>query len=134
MSIRFKYFSELNCLSIVGEGRVSLEAFLEYYRTVKTDNTRPTLRILSDYRQLDPVDLKLSDIEEMKKRAMNKVAAKYENVREAAVVSDYLTWGLSRQYDGVYHSETYEFNVFTDIKEAKIWLGLDAEAELDLAP
>lgn len=88
------------------------------------------MRILSDYRQLDPSDLQASDVDEMKMSALRRVEGKYEKVREAAVVSDFLSRGLSRQYDGMHYSETYELNVFTDIDEAKTWLGLDPETDL----
>ena len=130
MTFRYTYFPEINCLCTVGTGRVSLEAFLDYHRSIKIDNPPSTLRILSDYRQLDPSDLQASDVDEMKMSALRRVEGKYEKVREAAVVSDFLSWGLSRQYDGMHYTETYELNVFTDIDEAKVWLGLDPEADL----
>jgi len=127
---RYKYFPETGCLYTVGKGKVSLQEFLDYHLSIKIDNPQATLRILADYRDLDPSDLKTSDIENIKASALNKVEHKYEKVREATVVSDLLTWGLSRQYDGSYYSELYELQVFTDIKAARNWLGLAPETVL----
>ena len=56
----------------------------------------------------------------------------FEKVREATVVSDFLTWGLSRQYDGTNYSEVYELHVFTDIDKARNWLELDADTDLTI--
>ena len=132
MPFRYRYFPETGCLYTVGEGRVSLQEFLEYHLSIQIDNPKPILRILADYRELDPSDLKTTDIEKLKESAMNKVKTKYEKVREATVVSDLLTWGLSRQYDGSHYSELYELQVFTDIDEARNWLELDPATVLTI--
>ena len=132
MPFRYRYFPETGCLYTVGEGRVSLQEFLEYHLSIQIDNPKPILRILADYRELDPSDLKTNDIEKLKESAMNKVETKYEKVREATVVSDLLTWGLSRQYDGSHYSELYELQVFTDIDEARNWLELDPATVLTI--
>jgi len=132
MPFRYKYLQEIGCLYTVGKGEVSLQEFLDYHRSIRIENPHPTLKILSDYRELDPSGLKASDIEKMKKSALKNVELKYKEVREAAVVSDFLTWGLSRQYDGTFYSEAYELQVFNDIEEAKNWLGLDAATVLAL--
>jgi hypothetical protein len=132
MPFRYRYFPEIGCLYTVGKGRVSLQEFLEYHLSIQIDNPNPILRILSDYRELDPSDLKTSDIEKLKESAMNKVETKYEKVREATVVSDLLTWGLSRQYDGSHYSDLYELQVFTDIDEARNWLELDPSTVLTI--
>ena len=132
MPFRYRYFPETGCLYTVGEGRVSLQEFLEYHLSIQIDNPKPILRILADYRELDPSDLKTNDIEKLKESAMNKVKTKYEKVREATVVSDLLTWGLSRQYDGSHYSELYELQVFTDIDEARNWLELDPATVLTI--
>jgi len=130
MPFRYRYFPEMGCLYTVGKGRVTLQEFLDYHRSIRIDNPRRTLRILADYRELEPSDLKTSDIENIKASALNKIENRYAKVREATVVSDPLTWGLSRQYDGSYYSELYELQVFTDIDEARSWLGLDPETVL----
>lgn len=130
MPFRYRYFPEMGCLYTVGKGRVTLQEFLDYHRSIRIDNPRRTLRILADYRELEPSDLKTSDIENIKASALHKIENRYEKVREATVVSDPLTWGLSRQYDGSYYSELYELQVFTDIDEARRWLGLDPETVL----
>ena len=132
MPFHYRYFPETGCLYTVGEGRVSLQEFLEYHLSIQIDNPKPILRILADYRELDPSDLKTTDIEKLKESAMNKVETKYEKVREATVVSDLLTWGLSRQYDGSHYSELYELQVFTDIDEARNWLELDPATVLTI--
>ena len=132
MPFHYRYFPETGCLYTVGEGRVSLQEFLEYHLSIQIDNPKPILRILADYRELDPSDLKTTDIEKLKESAMNKVETKYEKVREATVVSDLLTWGLSRQYDGSHYSELYELQVFTDIDEARNWLELDPATVLPI--
>ena len=130
MPFRYRYFPEKGCLYTVGKGKVSLQEFLDYHLSIQIDNPKPVLRILADYRELDPSDLKTSDIEKLKESALNKVEAKYAKVREATVVSDLLTWGLSRQYDGSYYSELYDLQVFTDIDEARSWLELPPETVL----
>ena len=132
MPFRYKYFPELNCLCTVGSGRVSLQEFLAYHLSITIDNPQSTLLILSDYRELDPSELQAPDIDKIKESALRKIDKKYQKVREASVVSDFLTWGLSRQYDGVYYSDTYELNVFTDIDEARTWLGVDPDVVLDV--
>jgi len=98
--------------------------FLEYHRNITIPNPPPILLILSDYRQLDASDLTTSDIEEIRTSALSRTENKYEAVKEALVVSDGLVFGLSRMFDGVVHSDKYEAGVFTDMDEAKSWLGL----------
>lgn len=132
MQFRYRYLPEIGCLYTVGKGKVSLQEFLDYHRSIKIHDPKPILRILSDYRELDPSDLKTSDIQEIKASALKKIEKKYAHVREATVVSNPLTWGLSRQYDGSYYSELYELQVFTDIDEARNWLGIDPATALTI--
>jgi hypothetical protein len=132
MTFRYRYFPEIGCLHTVGKGKVSIQDFLDYHLSIKIDNPKSVLRILADYRELDPSNLKTSDIEKIKASALSKVEKKYAKVREATVVSDPLTWGLSRQYDGSYYSEVYELQVFTDIDEARNWLELDPATNLTI--
>ena len=118
MPIEFRYIEALGCLHTVGRGRVTLEEFLNYHRTVDITDPPSRLLILSDYRETDPSDLSSSDILEHK----------YQSVKEAIVVSETLAFGLSRMYDGLVYSEKYVLNVFTDIGAAKEWLGLETDA------
>ena len=92
--------------------------------TITIPDPPPTLLILSDYRQLDASDLTTSDIEEIRASALSRTENKYETVKEALVVSEGLVFGLSRMYDGVVYSDKYEAGVFTDMDDAKKWLGL----------
>ena len=50
-------------------------------------------------------------------------------LKEAIVVADRLSYGLSRMFDGVVYSEKYEVNVFTDIHDAREWLGLKPDSD-----
>ena len=127
MPIQFKYIAESHCLFTIGRGKVSLEEFLAYHRKINITDPPPNLLILSDYRELDPAGLTASDIEEIKTSALSRTENKYTSVKEAFVVSDTLAYGLSRMFDGVIHSEKYQVNVFTDINDAKDWLGLERE-------
>jgi len=124
MPIQFEYRADLNCLHAVGEGRLSRQDFLDYHRNITITDPPPTLLILSDYRKLDASGLTTSDIEEIRTSALSRTENKYEAVKEALVVSDGLVFGLSRMFDGVVHSDKYEAGVFTDMDEAKSWLGL----------
>jgi hypothetical protein len=124
MPIQFDYIAELNCLHAIGKGRLGRQDFLAYHRNITISNPPPTLLILSDYRELDASDLTTSDIEEIRTSALSRTENKYSAVKEALVVSDALVFGLSRMYDGVIHSENYEAGVFTDMNDAKRWLGL----------
>jgi hypothetical protein len=85
------------------------------------------LRILADYRELDPSDLSTSDIEQIRESALRKIEDKFTSIKEATVVADTLAYGLTRMFDGVFHSDKYELNVFTDIRKAGQWLGLAPE-------
>lgn len=127
MPIEFRYIEELGCLHTIGRGRVLLKDFLEYHRAIDIADPPPHLLILSDYRELDPSRLSASDIEQIRINAMGRTENKYKSIKEAMVVSESLTFGLSRMYDGVVYSEKYEINVFNDIDEAKAWLGLETE-------
>ncbi len=127
MPIEFRYIEELGCLHSIGRGRVSLKEFLDLHRNVYIANPPAQLLILSDYRELDSSGLSSSDIEQIRANAIRRTENKYKFVKEAIVVSEILTYGLSRMYDGVVYSEKYEVNVFTDINEAKVWLGLEAD-------
>ena len=131
MPFKFQYLAATNCLHVIGRGRVSLQEFLDYHRTVKIPDPKPDLRILADYRELDPSDLSTSDIERIRESALRKIEGKFTRVKEATVVADTLAYGLTRMFDGVFHSEKYELNVFTDIREAILWLGLAPETQLD---
>jgi len=131
MPFQYQYHAATNCLHVIGRGRVSLQEFLDYHRTVKIPDPRPDLRILADYRELDPSDLSTSDIEQIRESALRKIEGKFTSVKEATVVSDTLAYGLTRMFDGVFHSDKYELNVFTDIREAEQWLGLAPEIGRD---
>jgi hypothetical protein len=131
MPFQYQYHAAANCLHVIGRGRVSLQAFLDYHRTLKIPDPKPDLRILADYRELDPSDLSTSDIEQIRESALRKIEGKFTRVKEATVVADTLTYGLTRMFDGVFHSEKYELNVFTDIREAEQWLGLAPEISRD---
>ena len=124
MPIQFEYRAELNCLHAIGTGRLSRHDFLEYHRNITITDPGPTLLILSDYRELDASNLTTSDIEEIRTSALSRTENKYLTVKEALVVSDALVFGLSRMFDSVVHSDKYEAGVFTDMNEAKSWLGL----------
>jgi hypothetical protein len=54
MPFQYQYHAATNCLHVIGRGRVSLQAFLDYHRTLKIPDPKPDLRILADYRELDP--------------------------------------------------------------------------------
>ena len=131
MPFQYHYHAATNCLHVIGRGRVSLQEFLDYHRTVKIPDPKPDLRILADYRELDPSDLSTSDIEQIRESALRKIEDKFTSVKEATVVSDTLAYGLTRMFDGVFHSDKYELNVFTDIREAEQWLGLAPEISCD---
>jgi len=131
MPLKFNYFADSNCLFVIGTGRVSLQEFLEYHGSAKIPNPQPNLLILADYRGIDPSDLTASDIEQIRDSALSKVEGKFETVKEATVVADTLAYGLTRMFDGVVYSEKYELNIFTDLDEAKRWLGLAPETSLD---
>jgi hypothetical protein len=128
MPIHFHYVAELNCLFTTGKGKVSRQAFLDYHRAIDITDPPATLLVLSDYRELDPSGLSSSDIEEIRTNALGRTENKYQAVKEAIVVSETLTFGLSRMYDSVVYSEKYEVNVFTDMDEARTWLGLEPES------
>ena len=131
MPFQYQYHPATNCLHVIGRGRVSLQEFLDYHRTVKIPDPKPDLRILADYRELDPSDLSTSDIERMRESALRKIEGKFTRIKEATVVADTLAYGLTRMFDGVFHSEKYELNVFTDIHEAEQWLGLAPDTSRD---
>jgi nitrogen regulatory protein PII-like uncharacterized protein len=131
MPFQFQYHAASNCLHVIGRGRVSLQEFLDYHRTVKISDPKPDLLILADYRELDPSDLSASDIEQIRESALRKIEDKFTSVKEATVVADTLAYGLTRMFDGVFHSEKYELNIFTDISEARQWLGLASETNRD---
>jgi hypothetical protein len=127
MPLEFRYIPELHCIYTVGSGKLRLQDFLDYHQQINVTDPPPCLRVLSDYRALDASGLKTSDIEEIRASALAKTENKYTKVKEAIVASVGLTYGLSRVYDGVVPSDTYEMNVFADIHEAKRWLGLEAD-------
>lgn len=131
MPFQFQYLSASNCLHVIGRGRVSLQEFLDYHRSVKIPDPKPDLLILADYRELDPSDLSTPDIEQIRESALRKIEDKFTSVKEATVVANTLAYGLTRMFDGVFHSEKYELNIFTDIREARLWLGLASETRLD---
>ena len=124
MPIEFQYIDALNCLHTVGNGKVRLQEFLDYHRSINIPNPPANLLVLSDYRGLDASDLTSADIEKIRINALGRTESKYESVNEAIVASETITFGLSRMYDGVIYSEKYDVNVFTDINEARKWLGL----------
>ena len=133
MPFRYRYFSDLNCLYVVGSGKVMLEDFIDHHQVLKIDSVRSTLAILTDYRELDPSGLSTDDIEKIRRSALKKMEGRFEAMKEAVVVSGPLAYGLSRMFDGIVYSEKYEMSTFTDIGEAKSWLGLDPAIPLELA-
>jgi hypothetical protein len=127
MPIQYEYIADLKCLYAVGSGKVQRQDFLDYHHKITISEPPPSLLVLSDYRELDSSALTASDIEEIRASALSKTQNRYARVREAIVVSEGLTYGLSRMYDGVFHSDKYEVNILSDINEAKAWLGLAPE-------
>ena len=132
MPIQFEYIDEISCLYVLGKGSVSLQEFLEFHQSIAIADPPPTLLILCDYRELDASGLTTSDLEKIKADALSRTEYKYGMIRQAFVVSDTLTFGLSRMFDGLVFSEKYHVSVFTDIDEAKRWLGLKPVIRLDL--
>jgi hypothetical protein len=132
MPIQFRYIDDLKCLYVVAKGKVGLQEFLEFHRSIAITNPPPTLLILCDYRELDPAGLTTSDLEKMKVDALRRTEYKYGLVKQALVVTDTLTFGLSRMFDGLVFSKKYQVSVFTDINEAKRWLGMEPDIRLDL--
>jgi len=132
MPFQYQYLADVNCLVEVGSGRVSLQDFLDYHRELKINNPLPALRILADYRDADLSDLSTDDIQQIRLSALKKLEGKYDTAKEAIVVSNELAFGLSRMFDGLVYSENYELDVFTDIRKAKAWLGLDPDLSLEL--
>ena len=131
MPIQFQYFEALNCLHAAGKGKVQLQEFLDYHRSINIPNPPAKRLVLSDYRELDTSGLTSADIEQIRINALGRTENQYESVKEAIVASGTLTFGLSRMYDGVVYSEKYEVNVFTDMNDARKWLGLNTETNLD---
>lgn len=131
MPIQFEYIDGINCLYVVAKGKVSLQEFLQFHREITIADPPPTLLILCDYRELDSSGLTTSDLEKIKADALNRTEYKYGLVKQAFVVSDTLTFGLSRMFDGLVFSEKYQVSVFTDMNEAKSWLGLEPDTGLD---
>jgi hypothetical protein len=131
MPIRFEYIDGINCLYVVAKGKVSLQEFLEFHRSITIADPPPTLLILCDYRELDSSGLTTSDLEKIKTDALSRTEYKYGMVKQAFIVSDTLTFGLSRMFDGLVFSEKYQVSVFTDMNEAKRWLGLEPDTGLD---
>ena len=134
MPIQFEYIDEINCLYAVAKGKVSLHEFLEFHRSITITEPPPTLLILCDYRELDSSGLTTSDLERIKADALSRTEYKYGMVKQAFVVSDTLTFGLSRMFDGLVFSEKYQVSVFTDMNAAKSWLGVEPDIRLDLQP
>ncbi len=133
MPFQYQYIADANCLVVVGSGRVSLQEFLDYHRELRIKNAQSALRILADYRKLDPSDLSTDDIQQIRLSALKKIEGKFDALKEAIVVSGELAFGLSRMFDGLVYAENYDLNVFTDIREAKAWLGLDPDTPLALS-
>jgi hypothetical protein len=130
MPFKYRYDAESNCLHARGTGKVTLQDFLDYHRTLKIKDAPPTLSILSDYRELDPSGLTTSDIKKIRMSALDKIEGTFRKVSEAVVVSNTLAYGLSRMYDALIYSEIYEINVFMDLGVAKAWLGLGPDTVL----
>jgi len=134
MPIQFQYIDDLKCLYVLAKGKVSLQKFLEFHRSITITDPPPTLLILCEYSELDSSGLTTSELEKIKADALNRTEYKYGMIKHAFVVSDTLTFGLSRMFDGLVFSEKYQVCVFTDINEAKRWLGLEPDICLDLRP
>lgn len=132
MPIQFEYIDELNCLYVIGKGNVELQDFLDFHQSISIPSPPPVLLILCDYRELDATGLTTSDLEKIKADALRRTEYKYGTVKQVFLVSDTLTFGLSRMFDGLIFSEKYQVRVFTDIDEAKRWLGLPPDIRLGL--
>ena len=132
MPIQFEYLDDLNCLYVIGKGRAGLQDFLNFHRSITIPTPPPVLLILCDYRELDASGLTTSDLESIKADALRRTESMYGMVRQVFLVSDTLTFGLSRMFDGLLFSEKYQVRVFTNINEAKRWLGLEPDIHLDI--
>ena len=131
MPIQFEYIDEIHCLYVVAKGKVSVQEFLDFHRSITITAPPPNLLILCEYRELDSSGLTTSDLEKIKADALSRTEYKYGKVKQAFVVSDTLTFGLSRMFDGLVFSEKYQVHVYTDMNEAKRWLGLEPDTCLD---
>ncbi len=90
MPIQFQYIAALHCLYTVAKGKVSLQEFLEYHRSVAITDPPPILLIFSDYRELDPAGLTTSDIEKIKIDALRRTEYKYGLVKQALCCNGYI--------------------------------------------
>ena len=130
MPIRSVYDWELKCRFTVGRGKLRPEDFVDFLKSDTAADRVTQSRVLSDYRKVDFSELSSSDIETIKSFALG-IIRKVEKVKEAIVVSDKLSYGLVRIYEGIVYSEKYEIRVFTDFDEAKRWLGFKPEDNVE---
>ena len=125
-----EYDEKLQCVFIVGKGSLHFDEYLEFYRSVKIPSPICNIRIFTDYREADSSGLSTSGIEQMKSIVL-RISKRLESIREAFVVKEPIASGLTRMYGRIDYSDKYEMNVFTDINEAKMRLGLEPETVLE---
>ena len=121
--LRSSYDPQLQCLTIIGEGKLQIQDFMDLIEKFEVDPRPKNLLVKTDYRNADVSALSKDNIEVLK-RCILGLVENYETVREAIVVTAPLTFGLSRMYQSVLHSEKYDIRVFTDMDEARDWLGM----------
>ncbi len=83
--LRSSYDPQLQCLSIIGEGKLQIQDFMDLVAQFSVD-PRPKNRVVkTDYRNADVSALSKEDIEILK-RCILGLVENYETVREAIVV------------------------------------------------
>jgi hypothetical protein len=102
-------------------GRLTDRDIVGHLNGLRSDpRFQPHFRQLTDTRVVDRVDITTN--------AIRRIADENPfgpDAKRALVARDPLIYGLTRMYEGLVDSNGEETRVFTDMLEARAWLGID---------
>jgi hypothetical protein len=121
MPVRHEFDPTSACMVVVGEGTITARDIWEDANRVHNDPAYANItRVLLDFRQIDALDLRLSDALEL--ISFIKTYREYRIEKRAAVVSRPFEFGLCRMLAAYAENRGVVLRPFHAIADARTWL------------
>lgn len=133
MPIKYKIFPNRNLVYALGIGEVTYDDLLLHIEKLAVDPKyiSPMKKIV-DYRNSTLAKLSTEDSIKITKRKAQLIET-FKNEKCAFVAKSDLDFGMTRLHGAHIDGLGVETNVFRNLKEALVWLGVDLEeTEIDL--
>ncbi len=130
MPISYTYDRECNILYENGSGEVTFEDFVNYRMELLSGGLQPNLRCLIDYTSAQ-VNFSFNEMVSLMP-STRQVSQAIGSIKAAICASDDLGFGMACMYSALIGDENIEVMVFRNLKDARVWLGIEGDEESNL--